>query len=314
VLAGVPRWADENVLIGFDTADDAGVYRLTAELALVQTVDFFTPIVDDPATFGGIAAANALSDVYAMGGRPISSLSILAYPAKGDLDDLREILRGGAEKMREAGCSLLGGHSVADDEIKFGYAVTGTVHPERVKANAGARAGDVLVFTKRIGTGVISTALKRGIANEAHVAASVEQMLTLNRRACETMLAFDVHGCTDVTGFGLLGHARELALASNVTIEIDVDDVRYLPGAVEYARQGALPGGLKNNREFASCAVEAARELAPEIEALLYDPQTSGGLLISLPAGDAVELERALPEAYRIGRVLAREGKAIRLL
>ena len=314
MLAGVPRWADENVLIGFDTADDAGVYRLTAELALVQTVDFFTPIVDDPATFGGIAAANALSDVYAMGGRPISSLSILAYPAKGDLDDLREILRGGAEKMREAGCSLLGGHSVADDEIKFGYAVTGTVHPERVKANAGARAGDVLVFTKRIGTGVISTALKRGIANEAHVAASVEQMLTLNRRACETMLAFDVHGCTDVTGFGLLGHARELALASNVTIEIDVDDVRYLPGAVEYARQGALPGGLKNNREFASCAVEAARELAPEIEALLYDPQTSGGLLISLPAGDAVELERALPEAYRIGRVLAREGKAIRLL
>jgi selenide,water dikinase len=314
VLASVPRWADENVLIGFDTADDAGVYKLTAELALVQTVDFFTPIVDDPATFGAIAAANSLSDVYAMGGRPISSLSILAYPAKGDLDDLRGILRGGAEKMREAGCSLLGGHSVADDEIKFGYAVTGTVHPDRVIANAGARAGDVLIFTKRIGTGVIATALKRGIANEAHVAASIEQMLMLNRRACEAMLAFDVHGCTDVTGFGLLGHARELALASKVTIELDVDEVRYLPGAVEYARQGAVPGGLKNNREFVSCAVEATRELAPEIEALLYDPQTSGGLLISLPAGDAAELERALPESYRIGRVLAREGKAIRLL
>ena len=314
MLASVPRWADENVLIGFDTADDAGVYKLTAELALVQTVDFFTPIVDDPATFGAIAAANSLSDVYAMGGRPISSLSILAYPAKGDLDDLRGILRGGAEKMREAGCSLLGGHSVADDEIKFGYAVTGTVHPDRVIANAGARAGDVLIFTKRIGTGVIATALKRGIANEAHVAASIEQMLMLNRRACEAMLAFDVHGCTDVTGFGLLGHARELALASKVTIELDVDEVRYLPGAVEYARQGAVPGGLKNNREFVSCAVEATRELAPEIEALLYDPQTSGGLLISLPAGDAAELERALPESYRIGRVLAREGKAIRLL
>jgi len=310
----VPRWADENVLIGFDTADDAGVYKLTPELALVQTVDFFTPIVDDPATFGGIAAANSLSDVYAMGGRPISSLSILAYPANGDLDDLREILKGGAEKMREAGCSLLGGHSVADDEIKFGYAVTGTVHPERVKANAGARAGDILVFTKRIGTGVISTALKRGIADEAHVAASIEQMLTLNRRACEAMLAFDVHGCTDVTGFGLLGHARELAIASTVTIEIDVDQVRYLPGAVEYARQGAVPGGLKNNREFVSCAVETMRELAPEIEALLYDPQTSGGLLISLPARDAAELERALPEAYRIGRVVARDGRAIRLL
>jgi len=290
------------------------VYKLTAELALVQTVDFFTPIVDDPETFGAIAAANALSDVYAMGGRPISSLTILAYPAAGDLDDLRDILKGGAEKMREAGCSILGGHSVADDEIKFGYAVTGTVHPERVKANAGARPGDALVFTKRIGTGVISTALKRGIASDAHVAASIGQMLTLNRRACEAMLAFDVHGCTDVTGFGLIGHARELALASNVTLEIAVDEVRYLPGAMEYARQGAVPGGLKNNREFASCAVETLRELPPEIEALLYDPQTSGGLLISLPAGQAADLERALDGAYRIGRVLPRQEKAIRLL
>jgi len=314
VLATVPRWADENVLIGFDTADDAGVYKLTAELALVQTVDFFTPIVDDPETFGAIAAANALSDVYAMGGRPISSLSILAYPAKGDLDDLRHILKGGAEKMREAACSILGGHSVADDEIKFGYAVTGTVHPARVTANAGARPGDALVFTKRIGTGVIATALKRGIAADAHVAASIEQMLTLNRRACEAMLAFDVHGCTDVTGFGLIGHARELALASGVTLEIAADEVRYLPGAVEYARQGALPGGLKNNREFASCAVELMRELAPEIEALLYDPQTSGGLLISLPPDEAAELERSLAGAYRIGRVLPRQEKAIRLL
>jgi len=310
----VPRWADENVLIGFDTADDAGVYKLTAELALVQTVDFFTPIVDDPETFGAIAAANALSDVYAMGGRPISSLSILAYPAKGDLEDLKCILKGGAEKMHEAGCSILGGHSVADDEIKFGYAVTGTVHPARVKANAGARPGDVLVFTKRIGTGVISTALKRGIAAEAHVAAAIQQMMTLNRRACEAMLNFDVHGCTDVTGFGLMGHARELALASNVTLEIDVYTVRYLPGAVEYARAGAVPGGLNNNREFASCAVQAQRDLAPEIEALLYDPQTSGGLLISLPAGDAVALERVLEGAYRIGRVLPRGEKAIQLL
>jgi selenide,water dikinase len=314
VLATVPRWADENVLIGFDTADDAGVYKLTVELALVQTVDFFTPIVDDPETFGAIAAANALSDVYAMGGRPISSLSILAYPAKGDLDDLRAILKGGAEKMHEAGCSILGGHSVADDEIKFGYAVTGTIHPARVKANAGARPGDVLVFTKRIGTGVISTALKRGIAADAHVAEAIEQMTTLNRRACEAMLSFDVHGCTDVTGFGLLGHARELALASNVTLEIAVDAVRYLPGAVEYARAGAVPGGLNNNREFASCAVEALRELAPEIEALLYDPQTSGGLLISLPPDDAAKLERALAGAYRIGRVLPRGEKAIQLL
>ena len=310
----MPRWADENVLIGFDTADDAGVYKLTAELALVQTVDFFTPIVDDPETFGAIAAANALSDVYAMGGRPISSLSILAYPGKGDLSDLEHILKGGAEKMREAGCSILGGHSISDDEIKFGYAVTGTVHPARVKANAGAIPGDALVFTKRIGTGVIATALKRGIAEEAHVAASIQQMLTLNRRACEEMLKFDVHGCTDVTGFGLLGHAREMALASNVTLEIAVDLVRYLPGAVEYARQGAVPGGLNNNREFASCAVTALRELPSEIEALLYDPQTSGGLLISLPESDAAELERSLEGAYRIGRVLPRLEKAIQLL
>jgi selenide,water dikinase len=277
-------------------------------------VDFFTPIVDDPETFGAIAAANALSDVYAMGGRPISSLSILAYPGKGDLDDLRSILKGGAEKMRDAGCSILGGHSIADDEIKFGYAVTGTVHPARVKANAGARPGDVLVFTKRIGTGVIATALKRGIAGEAHVAASIDQMLTLNRRACEEMLKFDVHGCTDVTGFGLMGHAREMALASRVSLEIAVDQIRYLPGAVEYARLGALPGGLNNNREFASSAVQALRELPPEIEALLYDPQTSGGLLISLPESDAAGLERSLEGAYRIGRVLPRQEKAIQLL
>ena len=310
----MPRWPDENVLIGFDTADDAGVYKLSAELALVQTVDFFTPIVDDPETFGAIAAANALSDVYAMGGRPISSLSILAYPGKGDLDDLQQILKGGAEKMREAGCSILGGHSISDDEIKFGYAVTGTVHPARVTANAGARPGDALVFTKRIGTGVISTALKRGIAAGEHVAASIQSMLTLNRRACEEMLRFDVHGCTDVTGFGLLGHAREMALASNVTLEIAAGQVRFLPGAVEYARQGALPGGLHNNREFASCAVQALGEMPPEIEALLYDPQTSGGLLISLLPGDAAELERSLEGAYRIGRVLPRLEKAIRLL
>ena len=314
VLAALPRWADENVLVGFETADDAGVYRLTAELALVQTVDFFTPIVDDPYTFGAIAAANSLSDVYAMGGRPISSLSILAYPAKGDLDDLEEILKGGAHKMREAGCSILGGHSVNDEEIKFGYAVTGTIHPERILANAGARAGDALVFTKKIGTGVIGTALKRGLAADAHVEQATAQMMTLNRAACEAMLRFDPHGCTDVTGFGLIGHAREMALASGVTLEIAVDDVRFLDGAVEYARAGAVPAGLKNNREFASCAVEAARTVAREIEDLLYDPQTSGGLLIALPERDAAELERSLAGAYRVGRAVERGEKPIRLV
>ncbi|HUE23600.1 MAG TPA: selenide, water dikinase SelD [Bryobacteraceae bacterium] len=314
VLASIPRVANENVLVGFDTADDAGVYQLTAELALVQTVDFFTPLVDDPFTYGAIAATNALSDVYAMGGRPISALSILAYPANGDLDDLEQILKGGAEKMREADCSVLGGHSVADEEIKFGYAVTGTIHPARVKANAGARAGDSLVFTKRLGTGVISTALKRGMAREADVAASIASMLTLNRKACEAMLQYDVHGCTDVTGFGLIGHARGMALASGVTLEIDVDRLRFLDGALEYARLGAIPGGLKNNREFASCAVETARDLPVELEDLLYDPQTAGGLLIALPEADAAALAGVLPAAYMIGRVLPRQTKPIRLI
>ncbi len=258
MLAALPRVADENVLVGFDTADDAGVYKLTPECALVQTVDFFTPIVDDPYTFGGVAAANSLSDVYAMGGRPLTALSIVAYPAKGDLEDLEQILRGGAEKMREAGCVVIGGHSIGDEEIKFGYAVTGTVDPRRVITNAGAQAGDALVLTKCIGTGVIATALKRGQAEAAHVEASIASMLELNRRACEAMLEFDVHACTDISGFGLIGHAREMAAASGVTLEIASAAVRFLPGALQYARQGALAGGLKNNREFSSCAVEAA--------------------------------------------------------
>jgi selenide,water dikinase len=313
-LASIPRWPDENVLVGFDTADDAGVYKLTPELALVQTVDFFTPIVDDPYTFGAIAAVNSLSDVYAMGGRPISSLSLLAYPAKGDVSDLEQILKGGADKMREGSCSIIGGHSIADDEIKFGYAVTGTVHPDRVMTNAGARAGDALVFTKRLGTGVIGTAIKRGIAADADIQAAIDSMLTLNRRACDEMLRYDSHGCTDVTGFGLIGHAREMAVASGVTIEITVDSVRFLPGALEYARQGAIPGGLKNTREFASCAVECERELPREVEDLLYDPQTSGGLLISMPERDAAAMERSFEGAYRIGRVLERGEKWIRLL
>jgi selenide,water dikinase len=290
VLASLPAQTDGNVLVGFDTCDDAGVYQLAPDLALVQTVDFFTPIVDDPATFGAIAAANSLSDVYAMGGRPVSALSVLCYPVNGDLDDLAEILRGGAEKMREADCAVVGGHSVNDDEVKFGYAVTGTVHPGRFKPNAGARPGDALVFTKALGTGVITTALKRGIAREDHVRAAVDSMLQLNRDACERMLRRDVGGCTDVTGFGLIGHAREMAEASGVTLEIETATIEFLPGALEYARAGAQPGGLKNNREYADCAVEKAADIATEVEALLYDPQTSGGLLISVAEADAAML------------------------
>lgn len=309
MLAQIPRWANENVLVGFDTADDAGVYKLTPECALVQTVDFFTPIVDDPYTFGAIAAANALSDVYAMGGKPISALSILAWPPKGDLDDLAQIVKGGAEKIHEADCALLGGHSITDNEVKFGYAVTGTIHPDRIKTNTGARPGDALLLTKRIGTGVIATALKQGIAKESDVQTAVESMLTLNRRACEAMLTIEVHGCTDVTGFGLIGHAREMAVASLVTIEIDSRAVRFLPGAVEYARQGAISGGLKNNREFAAPCVEGQSE----VDDLLYDPQTSGGLLISLSEGDAAKMEALFNEAYWIGRVVERQNKPIRI-
>lgn len=314
MLARVARVTDENVLVGFDTADDAGVYKLTAECALVQTVDFFTPIVDDPYTFGAVAAANSLSDVYAMGAKPVTALSIVAYPAKGDVDDLEQILKGGASKMHEAGCVVIGGHSIGDEEMKFGYAVTGIVDPARVKTNAAAVAGDILVFTKRIGTGVVSTALKMGIAREEDVQASIDSMLTLNRHACECMLEFEVHACTDITGFGLIGHAREIALASGVTLEIETDCVQFLPGAVEYARQRALAGGLINNREFASCSVEKTRPIPEEIENLLYDPQTSGGLLISMPEHDAALFERKCEGAYRTGRVLPRQERLIRLI
>jgi len=305
VLPRLPRLEDPNILVGFETSDDAGVYKLSPECALVQTIDFFTPIVDDPFTFGAIAAVNALSDVYAMGGRPLTALSVLCYPAAGDLDDLEQILKGGVSKMHEARCPVLGGHSVKDDEIKFGYAVTGTVHPDRVKANAGAQAGDVVLFTKKIGTGVIGTALKKGVASEAHVAAMTESMLELNKAAGEAMLAFDVHGCTDITGFGLLGHTREMAVASKVTIEIDPRLVQFLPGAVEYAAAGAIPGGLVANREFVSCAVEG------EAGDLLYDPQTAGGLLITMVEADAAQFERAFPNAYRIGRVLNQGAKPV---
>ena len=259
----MPRLKDANLLVGFDTHDDAGVYRISPECALVQTTDFFTPIVDDPFTFGAIAAANALSDVYAMGGRPLTALSILCYPAKGDLEDLEAILRGGAEKMIEAGCVVLGGHSVSDEEIKFGYAVTGTIHPDQIKTNAGARPGDALVLTKPIGTGVISTALKRGIARDE-----------------------DVEG--------------------SVTIEIDWRAIEFLPGALDYSEQGALSGGLKNNRAFAECAVLIEGDLPEPVLQLLYDPQTSGGLLIALP-----EESVALVPGRRIGRVVERREKPI---
>jgi selenide, water dikinase len=306
VLSRLPRASNPNVLVGFDTADDAGVYQLSPTLALVQTVDFFTPIVDDPFTFGAIAAANSVSDIYAMGGTPLTALSILAWPGSQDLDDLEQVLAGGAAKLAEANCAILGGHSVTDPEIKFGYAVTGTIHPDQIKTNAAARPGDVLVFTKKIGTGVIGTALKRGIANPAHVDAAAESMLTLNRAAAEAMQGIEVHSVTDITGFGLLGHAREMAIASKVTIEIDSSKVQFLDGAVDYAKAGAIPGGLNNNRDFIQSCVDGSPS------DLLYDPQTSGGLLLSMP--DPREYLKKCPSAYILGRALEKSTKPIRVL
>jgi len=312
VLRALPPQSDPRVLVGFDTSDDAGVFLLTPECALVQTVDFFTPIVDDPYLFGAIAAANSLSDVYAMGGAPVSSLSILAWPRNGSIEDLGQILLGGSDKMREAACSILGGHSVADDEPKFGYAVTGTVPPARILANKGARPGDALVFTKALGTGVIATALKRGAAETKHVDGAIVSMMTLNNLACKIMLTTGASACTDVTGFGFIGHAREMAAASNVTLRIESVHVPLLDGAYDYAAGGAIPGGLKNNMDFAGCAVAGA--IDPVLEKLLYDPQTSGGLLIAMPEADVSKMTSAYPPARRVGSVVERQGSLIELL
>ncbi len=301
------------VLLGFETSDDAGVYKLSEDCALVQTLDFFTPIVDDPFEFGAIAAANSLSDVYAMGGKPISALSILCYPAKDEIEVLQAILAGGASKLAEAGCALLGGHSVADETVKFGFSVTGLVHPDRYRANAHARVGDVLVLTKPLGTGVIATALRRRVAEAESVEAASQSMLTLNRAAAEAMEGLDVHGCTDITGFGFLGHGREMALASGVTLEIDSEAIPALPGAFGAIAAGAIPGGLNNNRSFAGADVYASSHVAPERLTLLYDPQTSGGLLITLAEAEAKRLLDAIPGTI-VGRVVERKEHALWVL
>jgi len=309
VLAKLPKQSDANVLVGFETNDDAGVYQLAPDLALVQTVDFFTPIVDDPYTFGQIAAANALSDVYAMGGRPVSALSIVGFPNKEEgLEILEMILAGGHAKMQEAGCVVIGGHSIGDEEIKFGYAVTGLVHPQRILTNRAARAGDVLLLTKRLGTGIISTALKKGEAGEPAVDAAIDSMCSLNRAASETALKFDVHSATDITGFGLLGHGREMAMGSQVSMVMDSARIEFLPDAVEYSRAGFLPGGLKRNRDFIGACVQFASGVGEEVRNLLFDPQTSGGLLLSVAAPDASKLLEALRAlaipAQAIGKVI----------
>jgi len=309
VLATLPKQTDPNVLVGFDTGDDAGVYQIAPGLALVQTVDFFTPIVDDPWTFGQIAATNSLSDVYAMGGRPVSALSIVGFPNTGrDLKILEQILQGGLSKMQEAGCSVIGGHSIDDEEIKFGYAVTGVVDPKRVLANRGARVGDRLVLTKQLGTGIISTALKQQKASEASANASMESMRTLNRVATEVAHEFDVHAATDITGFGLLGHLRAMAISSGVSLVIEHESIAFLPGALDYSRQGYLPGGLKNNVKFLGGCVEFDPKIPQEVRNLLFDPQTSGGLLLVVSAKDSAELINRLGRsgvpARQVGEVV----------
>jgi selenide,water dikinase len=297
VLGKLARQHDPNVLVGFDHADDAGVYLIGPEQALVQTVDFFTPIVDDPYTFGQIAATNALSDVYAMGGKPLTSLALVCFPEKADLEILERILAGGLSKMIEAGCTVIGGHSIRDEETKFGYSVTGMVHPKKILANGGAKPGDALLFTKAIGTGVISTAIKKGEAEPAWIDAAVRSMTTLNKRAAEVVAGgdFRVHAMTDVTGFGLIGHAREMVLASDVSFRIYAGRVPLLAGALECVRAGYIPVGLRNNREFAECLVKYDDEVPEDVRALLFDPQTAGGLLISTP--DSAVMTRALNDA-----------------
>jgi selenide,water dikinase len=308
VLGKLARQHDPNVLVGFDHADDAGVYLIAPEQALVQTVDFFTPVVDDPYTFGQIAATNSLSDVYAMGGKPLTAMALVCFPEKADLAILERILAGGLSKMIEAGCTVIGGHSIRDEETKFGYSVTGTVHPKKILANQGAKPGDSLVFTKAIGTGVISTAIKRGKAEPAWIDAAIRSMTTLNKRAAEVIVEgnFRVNAMTDVTGFGLIGHAREMVLASDVSITLSAGQVPLIEGALECVRAGFVPAGLKNNREFAECLVEYGEGVPEELRALLFDPQTAGGLLISKPDSDSLlrSLNDAGVAAVQIGRVV----------
>ena len=313
LLGDLPVREDPNLLVGIDQSDDAAVYRVSDELALVQTVDFFPPIADDPFTFGQIAAANALSDVYAMGGEPKTALNLLCVPEKMPREAVHEILRGGYSKVFESGALITGGHSILDEEPKYGLSVTGFVHPDRLLTNAGAQPDDVLFLTKPLGVGVLTTAAKADLCAPETLERLYTQMATLNKAARDVMVQHRVHACTDITGFGLLGHALELAQGSGVSLALDTAAFAFLPQALDLARMGVLPEGMYRNRSFAQDAVDAgAVELA--VQDLLYDPQTSGGLLIAATPTDADALEQALqaavPEARRIGTVLPYAGGA----
>lgn len=318
MLGKLPKFHDDNLLVGIETSDDAAIYKVTEDIALIQTVDFFTPIVDDPYTFGQIAAANSLSDVYAMGGEPKIALNIVGFPNCLDPAVLGEILAGGADKVKEAGAVLVGGHSVQDDEPKYGLCVSGFVHPDKIFKNYGCRPGDVLILTKQIGTGIVNTAIKAEMASEAAVKEAVTVMASLNRKAKEVVEKYDVSACTDITGFGLLGHCVEMASASEVTFELHVEDIAYLEEAISYAQMGLIPAGAYKNRGYSINQVDCG-EVAEHYVDLLYDPQTSGGLLISV-SPDAVE-EMLADFAAKgmdtkisiIGKVLAKGDKLIHL-
>lgn len=303
VLSKLPRQSNENVIVGFETADDAGVFRLTDDIALVQTVDFFTPVADDPFVYGQVAAINSLNDIYAMGGTPLSALSIICFPQKGDFDVLGKILEGGQSAMNAEGVIVIGGHSVDDAEIKVGYAVTGTINPDRVVTNAGARPGDVLILTKPIGTGAINTAVKHGKASDDAIAAATRAMTTSAAGASRKMVELGASACTDITGFGLLGHAYELAKASRVTLAIDSSAVPLMPDVLELIRAGMLTRGDKNNRVYVGDTVQISEAVSAEMQSALFDPQTAGGLLISIKPEAASRYLDAVPSSVVIGSV-----------
>lgn len=314
VLGSLPTQPfSDDVLVGYDMADDAGVFRLRDDVALVQTVDFFTPVADDPEIYGRVAANNALNDVYAMGGTPLTALAIVCYPQKEDMAVLGQILRGGQLAMNEVGVFVLGGHSVDDQEIKFGYAVTGIVHPSHVVSNAGAQPGDYLILTKPIGTGAIVTGIKNGVANDESIQAAMKAMTTSARAASIAMQGAGASACTDVTGFGLLGHAYELAKASNVCLNIEASSVPLLPNVLDLISKGMLTRGDKNNRNYVGDTVAIADDVSPHMESALFDPQTAGGLLISISPSSAETLTSEIEGAVIIGRIKPRRDVLIQV-
>lgn len=294
-LCGLELPVDPNLLVGLDQADDAGVYRVSDDLALVQTLDFFPPMVDDPYSFGQIAAANALSDIYAMGGTPKTAMNIVAFPAKTmDISILRSVIEGGLSKMREAGVVLVGGHTVEDSELKYGLSVTGYIHPDRILTKKNLQSGDRLILTKPVGTGIVSTAIKAGLADQLLTDRVTRAMATLNRDAAMIMADFPVHACTDITGFGFLGHLAEMVVDSGHGVRISASDLPMYPEALEWAAMGLIPAGAYNNRNFRGAFVDFGTSVPQKVQDLLFDPQTSGGLLIAVAAWEAERLVAAL--------------------